>query len=783
MQKKNNLRSSAAALALLASMALSACGGGGGSSEDSTPPPPTAIPDSLAISAPANADMASALKFSSAAGSLSGLNYSWDFGDGSTSTDAAPSHSYTKSGDFKITLHVTNTAGASKDAQYSLSINNTALTQGLACSGAKQSGWCWEQPTPSGADRYDTFFIDANTGWTVGANGTILKTVDGGTSWQSQASGVTVGVRSVRFANANKGWAMADYGALLQTSDGGATWSVSKTTNGYSTDSLQVLDANTVLFRDSYGNVVTSTNGGQTWQTVQIVPQQISKSGVMWVLTSTTLSKSTDLGQTQVQVLDLRPTDVGTYANISLQRSDDQHLFVTRSSQGYVGNTYVYKVDYWRSQDGGATWDTPAMQGLPGVPAGNTVSIVYASPGALFASVGSTLYRSEDVGGTWSPVNAGFANYYYYSGNNLYSVSDTELVYYQYGQSSSFISTDSGKTWAAMTSPGTAGSYYYGSIKAQLVGAQGVQLNFSDGSSYRSMDLGKTWTTVLGPTVAPSTSQLHAFWAFDALHVLGLDGNGNLLESKDGGRSWTVKQTGLYAGSGQWISFVSAKVGWLFLGDGHLYRTTDGGQTWSAGLSSNFFNYYNLNFQFLDENVGVVANNGRLSQTKDGGNSWLDVGPLPSNSTKVRFQSATHGVAFGSSGLFETSDGGLTWAPRFTGVAYYINAVVYADANTAWASDSSGNLLKSTDGGTTWQRSSLSVGNTSLFAIQFLDPNHGWIVGSTGTIIATSDGGSSWQAQTAATSRNLQQVQFVDSRTGWILGDSGALLTTGTGGN
>ena len=38
-------------------------------------------------------------------------SWSWDFGDGSTSTDQDPSHTYTDDGTYEVTLTVTNPVG------------------------------------------------------------------------------------------------------------------------------------------------------------------------------------------------------------------------------------------------------------------------------------------------------------------------------------------------------------------------------------------------------------------------------------------------------------------------------------------------------------------------------------------------------------------------------------------------------------------------------------------------------------------------------------------------
>ncbi|MBK9052153.1 MAG: PKD domain-containing protein [Chloroflexi bacterium] len=39
------------------------------------------------------------------------MNYDWDFGDGSSSTDENPTHQYAAAGTYTVTLTVTNPAG------------------------------------------------------------------------------------------------------------------------------------------------------------------------------------------------------------------------------------------------------------------------------------------------------------------------------------------------------------------------------------------------------------------------------------------------------------------------------------------------------------------------------------------------------------------------------------------------------------------------------------------------------------------------------------------------
>jgi|SRR5690554_5324434 len=55
-------------------------------------------------------------------------NYLWDFGDGNTSTDANPTHTYTSEGDFSVSLTVTNEVGCTdtKDSLQAIHINTFA---------------------------------------------------------------------------------------------------------------------------------------------------------------------------------------------------------------------------------------------------------------------------------------------------------------------------------------------------------------------------------------------------------------------------------------------------------------------------------------------------------------------------------------------------------------------------------------------------------------------------------------------------------------------------------
>lgn len=59
------------------------------------------------------------------------------------------------------------------------------LTSILQSQPANDGCWEWKNPTSG----QDVFFVNNTTGWAVGYAGTIIRTTDGGASWQQQCSG------------------------------------------------------------------------------------------------------------------------------------------------------------------------------------------------------------------------------------------------------------------------------------------------------------------------------------------------------------------------------------------------------------------------------------------------------------------------------------------------------------------------------------------------------------------------------------------------------------------
>ena len=74
------------------------------------------------------------------------------------------------------------------------------------------------------------FFVDAEYGWAVGHDETILNTADGGETWTRThfAPEAQQPLLDLWFANRVSGIAVGAYGAYFTTNDGGRHWSSAK---------------------------------------------------------------------------------------------------------------------------------------------------------------------------------------------------------------------------------------------------------------------------------------------------------------------------------------------------------------------------------------------------------------------------------------------------------------------------------------------------------------------------------------------------------------------------
>jgi photosystem II stability/assembly factor-like uncharacterized protein len=79
---------------------------------------------------------------------------------------------------------------------------------------------------------YAVSFYDERIGFAVGANGIILRTEDGGATWQDQESPSRANLFAVTVYGRQQAVAVGELGTFLITGDGGKTWEIQPNITG-----------------------------------------------------------------------------------------------------------------------------------------------------------------------------------------------------------------------------------------------------------------------------------------------------------------------------------------------------------------------------------------------------------------------------------------------------------------------------------------------------------------------------------------------------------------------
>ena len=195
------------------------------------------------------------------------VSWSWDFGDGNSSTDQNPTHGYTTAGTYSVDLTVTDNLGATnvKTRNVTVTEPNLAPVAGFSHSATDLTVQFTDTSTDDGSIvSWSWDFGDGNTSTdqnpshTYGASGTYAVTLtvtdDGGLS-DSENVSVDVTVADGPFLESGGLVVMEAENYMLKIDRGSHSWSESTTHSGYSGDgNMQATPDNGTLVRKSKVN-------------------------------------------------------------------------------------------------------------------------------------------------------------------------------------------------------------------------------------------------------------------------------------------------------------------------------------------------------------------------------------------------------------------------------------------------------------------------------------------------------------------------------------------------
>ncbi len=561
------------------------------------------------------------------------------------------------------------------------------------------SPWEWSTPTPSGQGLYRLAVVGTSV-YAVGQGGVVLRSDDGGATWQGLPSGTenplewvaptygggvtlagtcdvmrstpTGGFRRLAYTpwcqypsgyvpqvgmpasifslapDGVNGFVMDRMGTLVTTADGGATFT-RRTSAGGPTDFVALTQALAMVAAN--GQIQRTTDGGNTWATVTAPPP-------------------------------------GTFLNALTSNGNSDYY---AAGQGVV----------MRSIDSGATWTTVN----PGIPQPfRIMRIACQGDVCLGVTGGPQLYRITGAGTstqTLTPSSSTISDVAFTSATRAVAVAT---------DGSAVISDDAGVTWRPV---GSSLRAYGQDLTVPPVRARG--------------------------TVATSVS-------------LSQDG---VIHTSDAGASWAQVRipSSARARDGQ---FVSADIGFVLDTFGVVYRTANAGVSWQVfpgPLGST-----TVGIVARTDRQVFLYGRSRIVVSDDGGARFRDVAWPRRGAGRIMSLENVGSTLVLRTGLrvFTSTNAGRTWLPiRLAGVQGRVTSASCSGRFACWVTTARGGVYVTTNGGRRWANVSVAAGayagrgRTPVVAAQ--GARGAYLAWGTGWVARTKDSGLTWVPQRLST--------------------------------
>ena len=354
------------------------------------------------------------------------------------------------------------------------------------------------------------------------------------------------------------------------------------------------------------------------------------------------------------------------------------------------------------------------------------------------------IYKSSDHGLNWSTVYSGSEHLmsFEFSNNNIYfgyaqgilkstngglswthinvvgsgNCKDLEIdvlnnIYFVSGSNGSgvFRSTNDGTTWDNLWFNNIL------PISIETDSSEYIYLGTQDGI-YISTDFGQSWfesslgiqnRIILYTKRITNNSLLCGTWE-------------GVYNSSDNGTSWNL------------IGIPESEVVSLFFGpqnkllagisSGGIFISNDRGNNWiGSGLAEIKINSIEVNSNNIIYAGGVqltMGNNNNLFSSSDFGINWAPLSQSFAEISKILINSQNFiFIATYGSGVYRSTDNGLTWEEKNSGLtSYFINAIAFNSNNEIFAGTDYYGICKSTDAGNTWQQ--IGLPDCSIYDIE-----------------------------------------------------------------
>ncbi len=522
---------------------------------------------------------------------------------------------------------------------------------------------------PAHAQGFDALATKDGTDiWSVGAAGTVYRSLDGGATWGSYPLGAA-NLHGVAARGATV-IAVGDSGACYRSANTGFSFAASTLASGANLRSVWMADASTGWIAGAGGAILATSDAGATW-----APQT---SGTVADLNAIRFTDAQDGWACGTSGTIAHTTDAGATWTASTPFSAARALLTldVRGDTLAVGGEYAF---FATSTNAGASWTERDLR----IESRSDIDGVALAPGgALWLSGGGGFLRATtSLGASWTyplhPIVSGLSDVVFTDAAHGWACAKRSTNVAR--------TTNGGATWSV---PGGA-PFTYAWSRRKNPGAVTIRGNTLEIDAfnrdklyvvmglavYASWDRGTTWTQIA--TIGGGGSKTNSFY---------------------------VSRTDTMA----WVAAVGAP--------DRIAKTTDGGATWTSAIASDFGEYGTP----LDRDPNVPENlyfaplGGALHKSTDFGSTWsvlstpgfvspCDVAVLRDTTGIVFISDGT--TSSGNARMHRSTDGGLTFSLIYTGTGTEIPALgtSWLDNRIAYSTHwGSGGFRRTGDFGVSW---------------------------------------------------------------------------------
>ena len=313
-------------------------------------------------------------------------------------------------------------------------------------------------------------------------------------------------------------------------------------------------------------------------------------------------------------------------------------------------------------------------------------------------------------------------------------------------------------------------------ILAAVILCSGCKNSFLPGMSYNP------WEVIQLPTEA---KLFDIGFTGNPDHGWIVGGNATLLETTDGGTTWESKSVDIDERVRLTSVSFNGNEGWILGQPSLLLHTDDEGESWTQiPLSSKLPGAPNTIIALGPNSAEMTTDVGAIYRTEDVGQNWrAQVEDAVGVVRNISRSPDGKYIAVSAKGNFYSSwePGQRAWTPHNRQDSRRLENMGFSDDGGLWLLARGGQLrFSDPENPEEWGEAIAPEYATSwgLLDLAYRTPDEIWVSGGSGNLLRSVDGGQTWEKDRDVESvpENFYKIVFINQDQGFILGQRGTVL-------